>query len=395
MAKKRAASKARRIGRSPSKAQPIGKHGAGSSSRVDGPVITSVVARAVTPPLARPLYVATGAVESAALVLIDIKTNAGVTGRSYVFGFTPHVQAALVALIDGMGQMIVGDILSPYEIERKLRAKHMLVGLHNVVLFAISGIDMAVWDTHAQCQDLPLVTALGGTPGAIPAYNSNGLGIMPVGKLANEAEQLLSEGFDALKMRVGRESAGQDLAAVRAVKKAVGPDVILMCDFNQGLTVSEALLRGKMLDDEGGLTWIEEPTRAEDYRGNAQISAALRTPVSIGENFMGPEQMADALAHDCCDFVMPDVQRISGVSGWLRAATLAEVAGVEMSSHLFPEYSCHLLGVTPTRHWLEYVDWAQPLLQEKHSVHDGVLQIPDRPGSGLVWDEKAVTRYLC
>lgn len=392
MAKKRVLSKARRIGKAPKRAaQSIGAQSGISA----GPVITSVVARAVTPPLARPLFVATGAVENAALVLIDITTNAGVTGRSYVFGFTAHVQAALVDLIDGMGKMIVDDAVSPYDIERKLRAKHRLLGLQNVVLFAISGIDMAVWDAHAQIAGQPLVCALGGSVKPMRAYNSNGLGIMPVARVAKEAEQLLAEGFNAVKMRLGRESARQDLAAVRAVKKAIGPDVTLMADFNQGLTVSEAISRGKMLDDEGGLTWIEEPTRAEDYAGNAKVSAALHTPVTIGENFMGPEQMAEALSHNCCDYVMPDVQRISGVSGWMRAAALADVAGVEMSSHLFPEYSCHLLGVTPTCHWLEYVDWAVPLLQEQPSIKNGTLLIPETPGSGVQWDEKAVAKFLC
>lgn len=392
MAKKRVLSKARRIGKAPKRAaQSIGAQSGISA----GPVITSVVARAVTPPLARPLFVATGAVENAALVLIDITTNAGVTGRSYVFGFTAHVQAALVDLIDGMGKMIVDDAVSPYDIERKLRAKHRLLGLQNVVLFAISGIDMAVWDAHAQIAGQPLVCALGGSVKPVRAYNSNGLGIMPVARVAKEAEQLLAEGFNAVKMRLGRESARQDLAAVRAVKKAIGPDVTLMADFNQGLTVSEAISRGKMLDDEGGLTWIEEPTRAEDYAGNAKVSAALHTPVSIGENFMGPEQMAEALSHNCCDYVMPDVQRISGVSGWMRAAALADVAGVEMSSHLFPEYSCHLLGVTPTCHWLEYVDWAVPLLQEQPSIKNGTLLIPETPGSSVQWDEKAVAKFLC
>lgn len=395
MAKKTALSKARRIGKKPKRVtQSIGGQ-PGLIPPNDGPVITSVTARAVTPPLARPLFVATGSVEHAALVLIDIETNAGTIGRSYVFAFTSHVQAALVELINGMGAMIIGDSVCPYDIERKLRAKHRLLGLHNVVLFAISGIDMAVWDAHAQFVGLPLVRALGGSVKPIRAYNSNGLGIMPVAKLAKEAEQLLAEGFDAVKMRLGRESAKQDLAAVRAVKKAIGPDITLMADFNQGLSVSEAIARGKMLDDEGGLTWIEEPTRAEDYPGNAKISAALQTPVSIGENFMGPEQMASALAHGSCDFVMPDVQRISGVSGWMRAAALADVAGIEMSSHLFPEFSCHLLGVTPTCHWLEFVDWAQPLVQDKCAISNGTVLTPEQPGSGMVWDEKEVAKFLC
>jgi len=355
--------------------------------------ISSVTARPVMVPMARPLHTATGAIDQVALVLVDVTTNQGFTGRSYLFTFTAHIQNSVVALLNGMAGMIVGDTASPYEIERKLRSSHRLAGVHNVVLFAISGIDMAVWDAHSQSVELPLVKALGGTVKKVPAYNSNGLGLMPIAQLPHEAEQLLAEGFTAIKLRLGRESAREDLAALLAVKNAIDSSVTLMCDFNQGLTVAEAMLRCRMLDDEGGLLWIEEPVVAENYTGIKKIAEATTTAISIGENFMGIEQMQDALRHQCCDFVMPDVQRISGVTGWMRAAALADAAGIEMSTHLFPEYSCHLLAVTPTSHWLEYVDWAAALMQEPLKIDSGYIQTPDRPGSGVVWDEEAVARY--
>src|SRR5262249_40972531 len=255
------------------------------------------------------------------------------------------------------------------------------------------GSDMATWDAHAQEWGQPLARVLGGTVRPVKAYNSKGLGIMPIGSLADNAEALVKEGFSAVKLRLGRPNAGDDVAAVRAVKKAVGPDITLMCDFNQALSVNEALLRGRLLDDEGGLLWIEEPTRADDFHGNARIADALVTPVQIGENFMGPEQMAQALAAKACDFVMPDLQRIGGVTGWMRAAALAQGAGIEMSSHLFPEVSSHLLAVTPTCHWLEYVDWAAPILAQPLVVENSHVLPPAGPGIGIAWDEKAVGKY--
>jgi mandelate racemase len=108
---------------------------------------------------------------------------------------------------------------------------------------------------------------------------------------------------------------------------------------------------------------------------------------------MGPEQMAQALAAGACDYVMPDAERIGGVTGWMRAAALAQAAGAEMSSHLFPEVSCHLLAATPTSHWLEYVDWANPVLRDPVALKDGHVIIPESPGIGLQWDEKAVKQY--
>jgi mandelate racemase len=166
-----------------------------------------------------------------------------------------------------------------------------------------------------------------------------------------------------------------------------------MVDFNQGLSVAEALKRGRMIDAEGGVDWIEEPIRADDFAGCARLARELSTPVQIGENFMGPEQMAQALAAGACDFAMPDAQRIGGVTGWMRAAALAQAAGMEMSSHLFPEVSCHLLAATPTCHWLEYVDWADAILEEPVKRKHGHVLVPDSPGVGIKWNEDAVKRY--
>ncbi len=355
--------------------------------------IQSIRARAVSVPMRRPLATSTGTLTASALLLLDLQTDAGITGRAYLFGLGAHNLKPIASLVEAMAEMVQGDAVAPFDLEKKLRQRYTLLGVHNVILFAMSGIDMAAWDALGQAQKLPLVRLLGGTPRPIPAYNSKGLGIMPVKALAKEAEELLEEGFAAVKLRLGRPHAADDLAALRAVKKAIGPDVTLMVDFNQGLTVGEAVKRGRMIDDEGGVTWIEEPVRADDFAGCARIAREVATPIQIGENFMGPEQMAQALAAGACDYAMPDVQRIGGVTGWMRAAALAQGAGMEMSSHLFPEASCHLLAVTPTCHWLEYVDWADAILEEPQRLKDGHALIPERAGLGMRWDEKAVKKY--
>jgi mandelate racemase len=139
--------------------------------------------------------------------------------------------------------------------------------------------------------------------------------------------------------------------------------------------------------------WIEEPIRHDDYRGCAEVTRELATPVQLGENFSTAHAMAEALAAGACDYVMPDVERIGGVTGWIRAAALAAARGIEMSSHLAPELSAQLLAATPTRHWLEYVDWADAILQEPLALVDGQAVVPDRPGAGLAWNEQAVSRY--
>ena len=349
--------------------------------------------RAVAAPMKRPLATSTGALTVAPMLLIDLHTDGGITGRSYLFGIGKHNLKPIAALVEAMAEMLKGDAVAPFDLEAKLRKRYTLLGVHNIVLFAMSGIDMAAWDALGQAMQQPLVRLLGGAPRPVLAYNSKGLGIMPLKPLVKEASELVAEGFSAVKLRLGRPEAKDDLEALRAVKKAIGPRITLMVDFNQGLTVAEAIKRGRMIDEEGGVYWIEEPVRADDFAGNARIAREVATPIQIGENFMGAEQMAQALAAGACDFAMPDAQRIGGVTGWMRAAALAQGAGMEMSSHLFPEVSCHLLAVTPTCHWLEYVDWADPVLEEPALLKDGHVLIPERPGIGMRWDEKAVKRF--
>jgi mandelate racemase len=341
----------------------------------------------------RPLATSTGTVDVAPLLLLDLKTDAGITGRSYLFAIGRHNLAPIAKLVEAMGEMLRGDAIAPFEIEKKLRAKYTLLGVHNIVLFAIAGIDMCAWDALGQALGQPVVRLLGGEPRPLAAYNSKGLGIMPLKPLAKEAEELVAEGFAAVKLRLGRPKAEDDLAALRAVRKAIGPQITLMVDFNQALSVAEAIKRGRMIDHEGGVYWIEEPIRADDYAGCAKVAREVQTPIQIGENFMGPEQMAQAIAAGCCDYVMPDAQRIGGVTGWMRAAALAQGAGLEMSSHLFAEASAQLLPVTPTCHWMEYVDWADAILDEPVRIKGGKVIGAAAPGLGMKWNEKAVRKY--
>jgi mandelate racemase len=197
-----------------------------------------------------------------------------------------------------------------------------------------------------------------------------------------------------LKLRLGRERVEDDRAAIAAVREAAGGPVKLMCDFNQGLSLGDALVRCHALDDEG-LCWFEEPTTYDNTPGYAQLARELKTPVQLGENFYGPRQLYHAVLAGAGDYVMPDLMRIGGVSGWLRAAAITGAAGIPMSTHLYPEFSAHLMRVTDTAHWLEWQDWAEPVLAEPFSLDQGHLVVPDRPGAGIAWNEAAIAKLAC
>jgi mandelate racemase len=354
--------------------------------------LRALSARAVSLPMARPLGTSARTIDVASLLLVDLQTEEGVSGCAYAFCYLPSIARSLVPVVAELSAALAGSPLAPHDLARSVARHFKLPGLVGPLAMAASSVDVAIWDALAKAADMPLATFLGATPEPVMAYNSNGLGLMSPEAAADEAEALLEHGFQAVKLRLGRADFDDDLATVRKVRRRLPNAVSLMVDFNQALTFSDAMQYCPMLDGEG-VYWIEEPIRHDDYRHSALIAQATRTPIQIGENFAGLPPMAAALAAAASDYVMPDLDRIGGVSGWQRAAGLAAAYNREVSSHLFPEVSAHLLTATPGRHWLEYVDWAAPILQEPIRIVDGMAVIPNRPGNGMCWDEAAVARF--
>lgn len=328
------------------------------------------------------------------LLLIDVETEEGVTGRSYLFGYVRAALPAIAAILGEVEAQTSGKKADPQALFAQLNKRFTLMGVQGVVRMAIAGFDVALWDAVAIAAGKPLAAMLGGEMKPLLAYNSCGLGLKDdLGALAAEAETLVAMGgFGAVKLRLGYPTLDGDIAAVRAVKKRIGDKVRLMVDYNQALSFDQALARGRALDAEG-LYWLEEPVRHDDYAGEAKLARELNVPIQIGENFSLPANMRFAIEQGAADYVMPDLERIGGVSGWLEAAAIAAETNIPMSSHLFPEVSAHLLAVTPTRHYLEYADWAALLLQEPLRIENGHAIIPQRPGNGMLWDDKAVARY--
>ncbi len=349
--------------------------------------VAALRARPVSVPLDPPVQTASGRIATAPLVLIDLVTEEGVTGHSYVFCYTPVALGAVADLVTRLEELIKGSAAAPVVLDVRLQAAFRLLGPQGLTGMAMAGIDMAAWDALARAAGLPLVRLLGGEPRPVPAYGS--LRTMNPAGAAKEAAELAGLGFPAYKVKVGVDT---DVAAVRAIRAELGDHVPVAVDYNQSLTVPEAIRRARALEDEG-LLWIEEPTRADDFAGHARIAREAATPIQIGENWWGPHDLEKSIAAGASDFGMPDAMKIGGVTGWLRAAGLAEAAGLPLSSHIFPEFSAHLLAVTPTGHWLEYLDVAGAVLAEPVLVEDGHVLIADVPGAGLEWNEEAVRRF--
>lgn len=350
----------------------------------------SIKARPVVLRLKRPVVARIATITDWPLILIDLYTDEGVVGRSYIEPYTVKTMRYLIPALHDFNEMLRGRKIAPFELYELARKSLHFVGYQGISMIAVSGLDMAAWDALAKAASMPLCALLGGSVGPVKSYNSNGLWLQEPEIVASQAVELRDEGgFAGLKLRLGRDRMRDDLTTIEAVRNAVGEDIQLMVDFNQGLNFGEALQRCHAIDDYG-LAWIEEPIVYDNLEGFSRLAAELKTPIQIGENFYGPRDLQRAIQAKACDYVMPDFMRIGGVTGWLRSAAIAGTAGVPMSTHLYPEVAAHVMRVTESAHWLEWQDWADPILQKPYVVKDSLLHIPDVPGTGLEWNEDAV-----
>ena len=358
-------------------------------STADAPTIRSVTATAVDAPIGRPIRSAVGLIATAPLVLIDVATEDGVEGRAYVFGYTPMTLAPLTAIVTELAECLRGKAVAPQAHTAAFERRFRSLGRDGLLGMALSGLDMALWDALGRAQGLPVVALLGGEPRPLKAYDSYGV-IDPVAD-RTVLERSVERGFRGIKVKLGDGDLNHDVATVAGVRDVIGAEIALMVDYSQALTADEALRR---IDALAGydLAWVEEPVPAEDLAGHAEVRNASPVPVQTGEHWWFAPDMAKALAAGACDYAMPDLMRIGGISGWLAAMELARESEVPLSSHLFQEASAHVLPVTPTAHWLEYLDIAAAVLTEPLPVADGCVTARG-PGLGMDWDAVAVAQY--
>jgi mandelate racemase len=353
--------------------------------------VRAVRTRGYKVPLTFFLGTAVTVVTKVPLLLVDLQTAEGFTGRTYLFCYTGSGARAIAEHLRDAVELAPNAPTTPMQLTQTLQKRFALLGVTGTARMALSALDIAMWDALAQQFSLPLTVLLAGCARPLRAYDSRGLGLMPPGQLSDEAARLSESGLKALKLRLGYPTRAEDLAAVEAVRKAVGPDIGIMVDYNQSLSAAEALHRGAALD-ECGLLWIEEPIRHDDYVNYQLIARALKTPIQFGENFNGPQSLLDAAKASASDYIMADVARIGGVTGWLQAAGIAAAYGIDMSSHLMPEISAPLLCATPSAHWLEWVDWANAILEEPMQLVNGMAVPSSSPGIGFRWDERRLVK---
>jgi mandelate racemase len=349
--------------------------------------IHDVSVRPVELPLTEPVRTAVGVMASTPLALIDIVCDDGTVGRSYLRTYTPLALASLVRLLQDLAPVLAGEAGRAAPLTDAVRGMFRLLGDRGLVGIALAGIDMALWDIDAKRAGLPLARLLGAQATSIPAYRP--LIATAPGPVCEEAERALADGYRALKVKVGHGRLADDIEVVSRLRSLLDHPGELMVDYNQALSVDEAIARMNALGDYG-LSWVEEPLNARDLLGYARLAGGTATPVAAGESLESLDEVQMLLELEATDVLTLDVARVGGVSGWRHAARSAASAGRPVCGHAFPEFSVHLLAASPSGRWLEYHDYAAPILTRPLSVEAGRVAVPSQPGAGLDWDEGAL-----
>ena len=354
--------------------------------------VTRVETRCVTVKLDKPIGSALGQLHSFGCILVFVHCDSGIVGENLIFTLNARRTRVLQSMVEEMADLVIGHdaghIASFWA--RAWRDINFL-GHKGVTVVGISALDGALWDALGKMSNLPLYRILGGAQDRVPVYHSGGLWLSSSDKeLVAEAERFAAAGFRAMKMRLGSSEPATDVARVRSVRTAIGPKIKLMADANQGLTESQAIRLGRALE-EFDLTWFEEPLPAWDLDGLARVAAALDTPIASGETEYTRYGFRRMLELRSADILMPDLQRVGGVSEFMRVGHMAESYDIPVSSHLFPETSLQVLGGLANTIYLEYMPWFSKLYNETIKFAEGQAIVPERPGWGFTFNQDYVS----
>ncbi|HJM93863.1 MAG: mandelate racemase/muconate lactonizing enzyme family protein [Alphaproteobacteria bacterium] len=356
--------------------------------------ITGLRTEAVRIPFETPIRTAIHHVEAVCCVLLRVDTDEGIEGQGLVWCMNAARLPVLDAVIHSLRPRVVG--CDPHEhaaLWSEMWADVNFFGAKGISLFGIAAIDMALWDLVGKAHDMSVCHLLGQSRDRVRAYHSGGLWVsLTPDELQAQAKDYLSQGYRAMKMRLGKSSVTEDIERVAAVREAIGPDIDLMADANQGFSVNHAIRMGRALEPYN-LVWYEEPVQAHDLAGSARVAAEIDTPIASGETEYARYGFRDMIERGSADVLMPDLERVGGITEFVKVAHMADAFDIPVSPHVYTEQSLQLCGALNNIEYSEMMPWFAPLYNEATELEDGDLLIPDRPGLGFTFNADAIARY--
>ncbi|MDP6343467.1 MAG: mandelate racemase/muconate lactonizing enzyme family protein [Alphaproteobacteria bacterium] len=345
-------------------------------------------------PFDQPIRTSIHHIDSIACVLLYLDSDAGITGEGLVWALGEGRLAVLDEMIHSLADRVVGQ--DPHRhagIWGEMWREVNFYGHKGITLFGIGAIDMALWDMVGKAHGLSVCRLLGQSRERVRAYHSGGLWVsLSTDELVAQAKDYVAQGYRAMKMRLGKASVTEDIERVAAVREAIGPEVDLMADANQGFTVNHAIRMGRALEPYN-LVWFEEPVQAYDLAGSARVAAEIDTPIASGETEYARYGFRDMLERQSADVLMPDLERVGGITEFVKVAHMADAFYIPVSPHLYTEQCLQLCGALSNISYSEMMPWFGLLYNEAMELVDGDLLIPNRPGLGFTFDEDAVARF--
>ncbi|EMY32285.1 mandelate racemase/muconate lactonizing protein [Arthrobacter crystallopoietes BAB-32] len=319
----------------------------------------------------------------------EIQTEQGHEGLGFSYSKRAGGPAQYAHAREVAETMIGEDPNDIAKLYNKLLWAGASVGRSGVATQALAALDIALYDLKAKRAGLPLAKFLGSYRDSVRTYNTSG-GFLnaSIEEVKDRASRSLEEGIGGIKIKVGLPDNAEDLRRVAAVREHIGADVPLMVDANQQWDRATALRMGRKLE-QFDLVWIEEPLDAYDAEGHAALAAALDTPIATGEMLASVAEHERLIAARACDIIQPDAPRVGGITQFLRLATLADQAGLDLAPHFAMEIHLHLAATYPREPWVEHFDWLDPLFNERLETKDGRMIVPDRPGLGFTFSDQA------
>lgn len=347
--------------------------------------IEQLTTEIITLPLTKPIKTAIHDMRSVGCVLVRIKAD-GIEGQGYCFTLNGTRIKAFDEIIKSYEPLIVGQPLHRIEgIWDNIWKSVNAIGQKGMTIGALAAVDMALWDAYGKALNQPLHHLFGSCRDRIPTYASGGLWLsQSIDELVDEAYQFIEQGFNCMKIRVGQPSLLDDVERVKAVREAIGPDIGLLADVNQGMNVKQALRLARELEFYE-IGWLEEPVAAHNLTGHAEIRESVEVPIASGETGYTRYDMLDMIKAKACDILMPDLQRMGGLTEMRKVAALAASYDMPISTHIFTEQSLCIAGSAPNCISVEHMPWFEGLFQEQMEIVDGTLLIPDRPGTGFTF----------